>query len=810
MKLKCLEISGFRGIRKDISIDLDSSKSILIYGDNGSGKSSITDAFEWFYYDKIGHLSSKEIGTEARGINAIRNTFLADNEDAYVGLSCSDSKCDSRKKLFYKKSKLTGEYSNASQNFKDYLNASLRENLILRYKDLLRFVLFTKGEKLAEISEIIGFSNVSKIKAVLKKAVNDLKKELRIKNYDNHIGIKQNQIMTQVNQAIWNDEQYLDATKNLVVSLKLSVEVSDSSSIDKILELLKKPEDKEAIAWQFSYEKVIENLNSFKASFNNICSVYKTFYEKCQQIAKDQDKLKKISLEPLLSQGLSILEKKLYEDDKCPLCLQNKSREELLDELRKRLEELAIVKEEKDAAIEDKNTTQRIIQGALTEIETALKEKCLLFEENTALRKEIEQIKETTSTVLEKIKKASLAELELINKPEDFISLDMPAIQTIISALAAKKEKIITGKKNDLTFTAYSKISSVRQSYNEIKSMKKASEILTQQQQSMELIYNEFVKKQREGLCSFLESISKDINDLYLFMNASENVSEIELVPLDEDDEFVGITLQFKFHGKPESPPHKYLSESHLNCLGICLFLASVKTFNKLNRFIVLDDVISSFDTNHRARFARLLVEKFSDYQIFLLTHEKDWFELVSNMVKGKNWVIKRMYWDHDNGASIEEPLTDIKVRVEAKLKASDTSELGNMIRKYLERLLKDVCFNLEVKVRFLFNEHNENRMPNELLSELRGKLKDRKCELKDQAVFERLNSSLFLGNRTSHDSTFSESIDDLKMFYSDVLELEKLCRCVQCNNLIAKKHYDDVEDTVRCSCGALKYAWKK
>ena len=74
MKLKSLEISGFRGIRKDISIDLDSSKSILIYGDNGSGKSSIADAFEWFYYDKIEHLSSEEIGT--KGIPALRNIFL--------------------------------------------------------------------------------------------------------------------------------------------------------------------------------------------------------------------------------------------------------------------------------------------------------------------------------------------------------------------------------------------------------------------------------------------------------------------------------------------------------------------------------------------------------------------------------------------------------------------------------------------------------------------------------------------------------------------------------------------------------------
>ncbi|GAN32814.1 MAG: DUF2813 domain-containing protein [Candidatus Brocadia sp. AMX2] len=808
MKLKSLEISGFRGIRKDISIDLDSSRSILIYGDNGSGKSSIADAFEWFYYDKIEHLSSEEIGT--KGVSALRNIFLSDSNDAYVELNYSDSKCDSRKRLFYKKSKLTSEYSNASQNFNDYLTTSLKENLILRYKDLLRFILSTKAEKLEEISQIIGFSEVSKIKGILKKAVNDLKKELKLKNFDYHINTKQAHIIEQIGQNITDDEQYLGAIRELVIHLNLPIEVKDNSSIDTILGLLKKPEDKEAVTLQISYEKVIENLSSFKVSFNSICTSYKAFYEKCQQIAQNQETFKKISLEPLLSQGLSILEKRLYEDDKCPLCLQDKSRDELIDELRKRIEELSIFKKEKDAAEEEKNLTQRLIQGGLTEIENVLKEKSLLLEENSALRREIEQIKETISTALEKIRKASLSEVELINKLEDFISLDITALQNSISALTSKKEKIITGKKDDIIFTVYSKIISVGQSYSEIKSYQKALKILTQQQQSMELIYNEFVKRQREGLCSFLESISKDINDLYLFMNVSENVSEIELIPIDENEEFVGITLQFKFHGKPESPPHKYLSESHLNCLGICLFLASVKAFNKLNKFIVLDDVISSFDTNHRARFARLLVEKFNDYQIFLFTHEKDWFEIVSNMVKGKNWLIKKLKWDHEDGVYIEVPLSALIEEIESKIKKPDVSGLGNLIRKYLERLLKEICFNLEVKVRFLFNEHNENRMANELLSELKSKLKDRKCELKDQTVFGRLNASMFLGNRTSHDSTFTESIDDMKMFYGDVLELEGLFRCDQCNNLISKKHYDAVENTVKCSCGKIKYSWKK
>src|SRR3972149_1964546 len=155
MKVKRLEISGFRGIRKNINFDL----------------------------------------------------------------KYSDSKYDSKKRLFLKKSKLTTEQSNVARDFNEYLSASLKENLILRYKDLLRFILSTKTDKLNEVSQIIGFSEVSKVKGIFKKAVGDLKKEQKIKDYDNHINVKQRQIMEQIGQSIFDDNQYFNAIKEMVAPL---------------------------------------------------------------------------------------------------------------------------------------------------------------------------------------------------------------------------------------------------------------------------------------------------------------------------------------------------------------------------------------------------------------------------------------------------------------------------------------------------------------------------------------------------------------------------------------------------------------
>ncbi len=112
--------------------------------------------------------------------------------------------------------------------------------------------------------------------------------------------------------------------------------------------------------------------------------------------------------------------------------------------------------------------------------------------------------------------------------------------------------------------------------------------------------------------------------------------------------------------------------------------------------------------------------------------------------------------------------------------------------------------------MRFLYNDKNEKRMVNELLSELKAKLKDRRCELKDHMAFDRLSSSTFLGNIAFHDSSFSENISDLKTFYDYVIELENLFKCGNCDRYISKKYYDSVEDKIRCACEDMKYEWKK
>ena len=212
-----------------------------------------------------------------------------------------------------------------------------------------------------------------------------------------------------------------------------------------------------------------------------------------------------------------------------------------------------------------------------------------------------------------------------------------------------------------------------------------------------------------------------------------------------------------------------------------------------------------------RKEVRRSSIEKYADYQIILLTHEKAWFEIVKNLVRGKNWVINAIKYNETKGTYIDEAPQTLKQRIEDRIAAGDKTNTGNDVRKYLEHILKEIVCNLEVKVPFRFNQINEERMAFELLTELKGTLKKRKCnELLSENVIDRLLGSLFIGNKDSHDNKHEPDFGDINAFWHDVCEFEKLFFCSTCKSTLSLKNYDKVNKKIRCNKGELVYTWEK
>lgn len=806
-KIKNISISGIRGIRNSLLLPLN-EKSILLYGDNGTGKSSVSDAVEWFYTDKVSHLSGSEIDLK----DALRNSYLSDTETSSISIDYSRSSLNVTKNLFNKRGKLTTDLSNSSEEFQKYYSESENENLLLRYQLLREFVDQTKGDKLKYLSDIIGFSEVSKTKDVLKKAFGSIKTEIKNQNFEAQINVQKETLIIKIGAAISQEKNLFEKINEIINPLKTGITVKSIVDIDTVLNHIKKPANTKQITELQLLENINQVLSTLKREINFIDTEYQKYYLEFNKIAEDVQAIMQTFLAELLKTGENVLIKKYHKKNTCPLCLQPQNIEDLATDIQRRLKEIEESSKKKVTFDTAKQTVANIATERIKRLDVISGNILLNEPNNQNIKQAIDFLKakifEYQKSANEKITSGNKLQTNdnLILSEDDF---------EIQDEISKRIEDIQAAIKKDNSTELYANISAAKDAFLKIKQFESDKSKLEYQKNSLEIIYNEFVKRQKEGLDSFINAFSDQINEFYQYMNPEELFQEIRIVTMGDDEELNGITIEYKYNNVWVSPPQKYFSESHLNCFGISFFLASVIAFNKENKFLVLDDVISSFDTNHRKRFADLLFEKFSNYQIILLTHEFEWFSYIRQIAKKKGWLLGEIKWTEQKGTYLDEQPNELKELIETNLANGAVDILGNPIRKYLEAILKDICINLDVKVSFRYNDVNEKRMPDELLNELKSRIgKNGGDDIKSKIpIIDRVANSSLLGNLLSHDNPFSPVRGDLVAFWTDIKELEKIFICLEstCKKpKVSLINYDNVAKKVRCGCDATKYDWKK
>lgn len=109
------------------------------------------------------------------------------------------------------------------------------------------------------------------------------------------------------------------------------------------------------------------------------------------------------------------------------------------------------------------------------------------------------------------------------------------------------------------------------------------------------------------------------------------------------------LTLTSAFGNHPEVPPAAYYSESHLDTLGLCVYLALAKSAG--NALVVLDDVLTSVDEPHLDRVIDLINEEAPHFgHVIITTHSRAWFDRI-RLGQGMQAELVELYgWDLNNG----------------------------------------------------------------------------------------------------------------------------------------------------------------
>lgn len=109
------------------------------------------------------------------------------------------------------------------------------------------------------------------------------------------------------------------------------------------------------------------------------------------------------------------------------------------------------------------------------------------------------------------------------------------------------------------------------------------------------------------------------------------------------DDQEILLTVEFFDRNIPEH--HRFLNEARLSAIGIAIYLSSILIQPQSSlKILALDDVLIGLDMSNRLPVLDILDEYFPDYQIFLTTHDKVWFEIAKQRTPDVQWEYAEFY----------------------------------------------------------------------------------------------------------------------------------------------------------------------
>ena len=313
-----------------------------------------------------------------------------------------------------------------------------------------------------------------------------------------------------------------------------------------------------------------------------------------------------------------------------------------------------------------------------------------------------------------------------------------------------------------------------------------------------ERVFDAYQSKQKEDLTELLKRISHRVARIYAALHPGEDLDAVSVEPWTAK----GVELAIEFHGSHQRPPHGVLSESHLNSLAIALFLAVAESFNEQIGFLVLDDVINSFDVEHRGRLAELLADGFSEWQLIVLTHDQQFFEHLSR--RAPSWRrLEFTSWSHESGPrTTEYETTDILRNARERLERGDVNDAAARARRALEELLQEVCEALWAPLPFRRGQANDRREIGELFRGLRRTLKERaKAQLESlEPLLKNLEADVGATlNVAVHASRGRPGNSEVRASLERIAALDDTWSCPACRTRVWHR---GTPDAGRCKCG--------
>lgn len=782
MRIKSVRLAWFRGAADPVTLEAN-CKSMVIYGQNGTGKSSFVDAIEYVLNNgKLAHLTHEYSGRNQE--KAIPNTHTPGDKGTEFWIKFRDDAELNVKIASNGTNTQTGAKAVAMDTW-DY------RRTVLRQDEVAQFIHSRKGEKYSALLPMFGLHE-------LEVAAENLRQLAKAVSRKSELAQKQGALSQTANkrkQAFGDDGDEVIEKKIETLHKKYCPASATSGALARCEEL------------EAALTGHINEFSEENRRYLALRAIADVDLEGTIKGVRGANSKLAGAAEPLIAEKLEVLQSahaftaKLKDDGDvaCPACGQSIPASRFKEHVKaeqERLQEIIAVFEERRAAISRLVDVLKTIKTALAKAE--IKPWCDDLKKGPR-KGNVDWIEQCKADNL----RQSLGE-------DDLRAIEDNCLPVINVAIDATQEAPPDIK--DLA-DAKTLVEAAKEVFEAIELAEQISKIeeLIAFLDSVEASVRKEIRERSEAV---INEISDDIGAMWKTLHPGEPIENVRLF-LPEDDKAIDIAL--KFYGKNQDSPRLTLSEGYRNSLGLCIFLAMAKREASSDRPLFLDDVVVSFDRNHRGMIVQLLEDEFTKRQVIIFTHDRDWYAELRHQLDGKRWGFKTLLpyetpalgirWSHKT-TTFDDARASLKERPDSA---------GNDARKIMDVELAIAAERLQMRLPYKRGDRNDNRMAHDFLQRLvaDGKKCFQKkvgqvfaCHADALDLLERADRLLVSwGNKGSH------SFDVVRPEATKLIDVCERAleafKCKECDKAVWFAKVDNGE-WVQCQCGELRWRYGK
>lgn len=172
------------------------------------------------------------------------------------------------------------------------------------------------------------------------------------------------------------------------------------------------------------------------------------------------------------------------------------------------------------------------------------------------------------------------------------------------------------------------------------------------------------------------------------------------------------VCVELTYAGKSVKQPHLFMNEARLSAIAISIYLGMIKRHVQgiPCKVLFLDDIFIGLDISNRLPLLGILESEFPDYQVFITTYDKPWFEYVRGVLEGKSgWKTLEFYAQTcDQGFDIPMIFDQDLISMARKhLQQCDYKAAAVYTRSAFEKAARKYCEEKEKLV--VFRSHLKN-----------------------------------------------------------------------------------------------------